>query len=227
MVETTLQEFGGRIAGTLRIGVLPSLGSHWLAPRVADFVKIHPDVNVSVGTFDVDFSNAHKDPVTWDPSESDLVITWGKGGWRSLTYQKLAAEILVPVCSPKFLQDYTVNGQFDIWDVTRLGHKTRPDMWKTYSANIGTAKSIRMPKPGLVFDHFFMLLEAARAGAGVTLLPSLIVSSDLSENRLVKCAETVKSDAFYAIVASDSAWRRPIVSAFANWIKAQDTEPMI
>ena len=51
---------------------------------------------------DADFADAHKDPVNWDPSTVDVVLTWGRGGWRSLSVRRLAKERMAPVCSPGF-----------------------------------------------------------------------------------------------------------------------------
>src|SRR5690606_37312204 len=35
------------LRGTLRVGVPPAFGAHYLAPAVAEFTAIHPQVNVS------------------------------------------------------------------------------------------------------------------------------------------------------------------------------------
>lgn len=218
MTETMLDELGGQLSGSLRIGTLPSLGSQWLAPRIGEFVALHPNVKVSVGTFDVDFSSALKDPVTWDPSDFDLVITWGNGGWRKLQFRKLADEQLLPVCSPAFLNAHPVSSAGDLFGVPRLGHKTRPDTWKTYCEFKGLPITQNLGQPGLEFDHFFMLIQAAYSGAGVALLPSIVVAQDLAEGKLVQCAEGCQSGSFYATVASASALERPIVSAFLRWL---------
>lgn len=207
LIEAVRHDLGDTARGLVRIGVLPSLGSCWLAPRLADFQHRHPDIALNVTTIDADFRDGHKDPVTWDPSAIDLAITRGHGGWRTLEAVKIADEAMVPVRAPR--SKATV----------RLVHSTRTGAWADYDGG-STVTGERAPAT-LSFEHFYMLIEAARAGAGIALLPDLFVSADLTSGRLEACGPARPSGARYYLLGSTRAIHRPAVSAFIRWAGAK------
>ena len=223
LVENTRRELGGPVSGAIRVGVLPSLGGLWLAPRLASFTARFPSVTISVKTIDADFGDAHKDPVNWDPSMIDVALTWGHGGWRPLDVRIFAKEQMVPLCSPAFMQKHAINQAEDIWRCPRLLHTTRADAWKAYADSLHFDMPA-VPQTGqtqLEFEHFFMIIEAARAGAGVALLPEILVRNDVRDGRLIALAPAWNTGAAYAAVASTAAFSRPAVSALVDWIVAE------
>jgi len=221
LIERMRADLRGSIAGSVRVGALPSIGGLWLAPRIPGFLTAHPAVAVSMVIIDADFADAHKDPVNWDPSTVDVVLTWGRGGWRSLSVRRLAKETMTPVCSPAFPEAYGLHQPANIWRSPRLAHTTRADAWRAYAQATGVEIPGDVPPMRLELEHFFMLLEAARAGAGLALLPDLFVAADLASGRLVAPAPTWATGAVYAAVASPSALTRPVVAAFVDWLGEQ------
>ncbi len=220
IVDETCQSFGNPLAGKIRVGVLPSFGSVLLAPKISAFTKDHPGISVSVSTIDVDFSQAHKDPVTWDPSNLDVVITWGRGGWKSLEHRVLVHEEMIPVCTPEYLSQHLLNNPQDMWAHSRLIHGTRSDAWAGYatSLNLPTNRKLDAGHSGLEFEHFFMILEAVRAHAGFALIPSILAQADIASGRLVQCAKSWKTGNFYAVVASIAALEHPVVATIVKWL---------
>ncbi len=221
LVETANLALGNPASGFLRIGTLPSLGSLWLAPRIDSFIEKFPDVSLSITTFDADFSGARKDPVTWDTSSLDVVLTWGRGGWKSLVHKPFSREEMIAVCSPGLLARYPVTTPADLWKAPRLLHKTRPDSWQSCAMHFRLKDLPNDDAVKLEFEHFFMIIEAARCGLGVALLPSILVEADLRSGKLVSCSKPWRTGNFYAVVANESAIARPVVSAFVEWVTAQ------
>jgi len=224
LIERTRRSLGGAVAGSLRVGTLPSIGGLWLTPRLPQFLADHPQVSLSLVTIDADFADAPKDPVNWDPSAVDVVLTWGHGGWRSLTVRRLAVEQMLPVCTADFAARHQVTQPADLRRIPRLGHSTRSDGWRGY------AQALNLPPPPaaipvrLELEHFFMLLEAAKAGAGMALLPEWFAAADLSAGRLVAPLPPWRTGAAYAAVASPAALTRPAVAAFVEWLSRQTGE---
>ncbi len=214
MIERTRLSLGGVVSGSIRVGVLPSIGGLWLAPRLPRFLATQPATTVGVVTIDADFASAHKDPVNWDPSLVDVVLTWGRGGWPMLTVNELSAERMMPVCSPAFAEAHSS----DLWELPRLAHSSRSDAWRGYAQTTGYRYEDHRQTTRLEFEHFFMILEACRAGAGVALIPDMFVKADLAEGRLVGPWPAWNTGAAYAAVASPSAMARPAVSAFVEWV---------
>lgn len=221
LIERMRGDLGGAIAGSIRIGALPSIGSLWLAPRLPGFLAAHPAVTVSLVMIDADFADAHKDPVNWDPSLVDVVLTWGRGSWRSLSVRHLAKERMTPVCSPAFAETHALQHAANFWQSPRLLHTSRSDAWRAYAQATGTAIPSDAPPVRLELEHFFMLLEAARAGAGLALVPDLFLARELASGRLVAPAPAWATGAVYAAVASPAALARPVVGAFVDWLGEQ------
>ncbi len=221
LIERMRTGLGGSIAGSIRVGALPSIGGLWLAPRLPSFLAAYPAVAVSMVVIDADFADAHKDPVNWDPSTVDVVLTWGRGGWRSLSVRRLAKERMAPVCSPAFADAYGLGQAANVWRAPRLAHTTRADAWRAYARAAGVEIPGDAPPVRLELEHFFMLLEAVRAGAGLALLPELFVAADVASGRLVAPAPAWATGAVYAAVASPAALARPVVAAFVDWLCEQ------
>lgn len=205
LIEAARHDLGREAIGTVRVGVLPSLGSCWLTPRLPDFCEKFPSVSLRIENIDADFREVHKDPVTWDPSILDVVITRGFGGWRSLASAKLANEFMVPVRSQS--ASTTI----------KLGHSSRSGAWKAYTDAV--TMDIDLKPAALVFEHFHMIIEAARSGAGVALVPDIFVSRDLDVGRLAACGPVQSTGASYYAVFSDRSARRPSSAAFIEWLK--------
>lgn len=204
LVETAQYQPDASLSGTLTVGVLPSLASCWLIPRLSAFRAEHPDLQVRIETIDADFRDDHKDPVTWDPSSLDVVVTRGRGGWRSLVATKLFDEVMIAVKS--------VAPDADV----RLGHSTRTGAWQAYIDETGV--QIDLSRPALVFEHYFMVREAARAGNGVGLLPSILVENDLKMGELIGCGPPALSGASYYALSADRSAKRTTTKAFVHWL---------
>ncbi|TQV82206.1 LysR substrate-binding domain-containing protein [Denitrobaculum tricleocarpae] len=216
-IESTRLELSGDLTGSLRIGVLPSLGGLWLAPRLQAFTRLHPGLSVSVSTVDADFSAAHKDPVNWDPSLLDIVLTWGHGGWTPLTAISLFREEMIAVCSPDFKARHGIEITADLWTAPRLAHTTRPNAWDAFAE----ARSVSVTsglQPQLAFDHFYMIREGALAGSGAALLPAFLIADDLAKGTLIQTGPTWPTGAQYAVVGTSTAFARPAAKAFLDWL---------
>ncbi|KAA9001723.1 LysR family transcriptional regulator [Affinibrenneria salicis] len=77
---------------TLRIGLLASFATQWLAPRLALFAAENPHIDIELVP-SVALANvaAH---------EVDLSIRYGRGDWPNVSKHFLMHERLSPVCSP-------------------------------------------------------------------------------------------------------------------------------
>lgn len=72
LASATEQLMEKRVAGTLRVSVIPSFCSHWLVPRLSAFVELYPEVVLRLieDIRTVDFS---RDRV-------DMALRYGRGG---------------------------------------------------------------------------------------------------------------------------------------------------
>lgn len=218
-LEQARAAFGAGPQGAVRVGALPSIGGLWLAPRLPRFLAAEPAISISLVTIGADFSDAPKDPVTWDPSTVDVAITWGRGGWRPLQTRALLAERMAPVCTPAVLDALPSADLAGLAAAQRLGHSSRQDAWTGYFASQRAPAPAHPPRVDL--EHFFMLREAALASAGVTLMPLLFAQDDLAAGRLVAPWPVWTTGGGYAVVGSAAALSRPATAAFVRWLEAE------
>lgn len=221
------------VAGTLRLGTLPTFAAAWLAPRLAGFAARHPAVAIDLSTIGADFADGRKDAVTWDGEAVDAVISWGRGGWRGFAARRLFDERVIPVAAPGLaLPD----------DPARLGregpplirHTTRADLWPDWAGAAGLPPQGFRPSPqgagadGAAgrraeprFEHFFMILAAAVAGLGIALVPEAFARADLAAGRLQRVAPALpalRSGAAYWLITTDALSTHPRIRAFREWI---------
>lgn len=76
----------------VRLSVLPSLSSAWLAPRLAGFCRRHPEIRLAV--------EADRSLARFDDAGPDLGLRYGPGGWAGLTALPLMDEALLPAAAP-------------------------------------------------------------------------------------------------------------------------------
>lgn len=220
LIENSRTSFGSPLSGVIRIGALPSISALWLIPKLASFKQANPDIVLSISTIDADFRDAHKDPVNWDPTRLDLVITWGYGGWRSLVKKPLIAEKLQAVISPSFQKQHNIKTPEDLWLATRLVHTTRQDTWQD-APYFSQENAQRKPHNFIELEHFFMLKEAAIAGVGSAILPELFIEEDVNTNKLIRCGNSWQTGGKYYLVGNQSSFERPVVQHFSEWLIKQ------
>ena len=78
--------------GTLNLAILPAFGMHWLAPRLQDFARTHPEVTVNLST--------RLAPFDFRGSRFDAAIHFGREDWPGADHLPLMPETVVPVCAP-------------------------------------------------------------------------------------------------------------------------------
>ena len=144
---------GGNV---LSIAVLPTLAMRHLVPSLRGFQQQHPDLLVDLISKDgpIDFTREHV----------DVAICYGSGRWSGVEATLLLNEVLGVFCSPAFAKHgASLREPADLPQHHLLIHSTRPDAWAEYLAAFDI--TIREPERAAGFEHFFMVIEAAVAGA--------------------------------------------------------------
>lgn len=187
---------------TLRIGLLASFATLWLAPRLAGFNTRHPHIHVellpSVQLADV------------GGGEVDLAIRYGKGGWPKVRAQRFMGEKLTPVCSPAFKAQGVEKGPL------LMAKSHQPFEWTDWSAHCGIDLA---HYPSLMLHDYNIVVEAAVAGQGIAMGRHHLIERRLKEGALVNAFDTpaFTSDIGYWLVTPD---RPPSHAAeyFSQWL---------
>jgi len=204
-------------SGIVTVSVTPSFAAKWLVPRLDAFRRAYPQFDVRVDATDrrVDFQ---RDGV-------DMAVRYGRGHYPELHKDLLFEEKVLPVCSPKLLEDPTpLRRPEDLKHHTLLHCDWRVDqdaapswgMW-LLAAGIEGIASDRGPR----FSMETLAVQAALEGHGVALAPQAIVQDDLAKGRLIQPFDPslIQDSQFnYYLVCPHDGMDRPRIEAFRNWI---------
>ncbi|WP_166417488.1 LysR family transcriptional regulator [Cochlodiniinecator piscidefendens] len=197
--------------GTLELAILPAFGTHWLAPRLANFMTQSPGVTVNLSTRVV--------PFDFDQERFHAAIHFGTNDWPATDALKLMDERVVPVVSPALLEKHPVNHPKDLLNLPLLHLETRPKAWTRWMAehDIPYQRS-----EGMVFDQFATMARAAVHGVGAALLPDYLIERDLADGQLVVATGTPVTSigAYYLVWPNDTASHPPLI-ALRDWLQRE------
>src|ERR1700737_2780664 len=134
----------------LTVGVGPTFAMRWLIPRLADFRKEEPDIDVRItaggaaAAFGDDWSCG---------------IKLGDGEWPGLVAEPLSAADLLPVCAPRLATSLKLPGDLRGPSLLRVAHS--PDDWPLWLKTSGVP---RVTARGPEFQFYGQALQAAGAG---------------------------------------------------------------
>ncbi|PLZ02943.1 LysR family transcriptional regulator [Burkholderia sp. WAC0059] len=157
----------------LRLHTSPSFATQWLLPRLAGFVRAHPDI-------DLRFS-ASTDYANFEDDDFDLDIVYGEP--KSSPHEKipLAVEGLTPLCAPALAED--IRRPQDLYRHTLIQCDVQLFQWKGWFE----ANDLTPPHHyGLRFDRSSMAIAAAVDGLGVVLESTLLAERELQSGALVR-----------------------------------------
>lgn len=208
-----------REGNVLVISATPGLVAKWLMPRLWRFLHAHPEIDARIAA-SMNLADFGSDGV-------DVAIRLSRGDHPELYVEKLFDDSVLPVCAPRLVEA----GLKSVEDLARftLIHydipmsMRAPPLWADWLAVAG-AQGIDATR-GLrvnVADH---ALDAAVAGAGVSLSFKLIASDDVHTGRLVSPFGPELPLSFgYHFVCSKGHETRPKVRAFREWLFAEMEE---
>ncbi len=206
--NASLSAMTNPLSGILNLAILPTFGTRWLMPRFPSFLKEHPNITVNFVT----------KLTTFDFHEENLqaAIHYGQPDWPDAISTFLMGEEVIPVCSPRFLEENPLSHAGDLARLPLLQLTTRPDAWENWFRSNG----IDPPQePGMAFEQFSIIAQAAVAGLGVALLPNFLIQSELDRKELVVILNMpTKSEAgYYLVTPIDKSGYAPVV-ALREWL---------
>lgn len=207
--------------GRQQIGVttFASFASLWLLPRLQDFQRQHPAVDIRLSATDV-----LADPE--DP-ELDLALRYCHADEAPPGSTLLFGEVLTPVTSP------TLRGlstPADLAAHTLLeedDHRPSAEYlsWRHWLAL--KAPPRLEPRGWLYLNYTYQQIQAALASQGVALARVALVSESLARGELVEpfgAAGRVRSPFAYWLVRWQGRRERPELAAFEAWLLEQAAE---
>jgi len=196
----------------LNISMLSTFAMRWFIPRLADFQKRHPKIEIRIST-----SVALVD---FDREDMDCAIRSGNGKWPGLHAVYLFAESFTPVCNPETAA--LLKHPRDLATQTLLHARLRPDDWTVWlgTAGVGDLE----PEHENTFQTRNFAIQAAVDGIGVAIVDPSLVSGELKEGRLVMpFSQTLANESAYYFVYPERSASLPRIQLFKSWLLQQIT----
>ena len=186
-----------------------AIARHWLLPRLGEFHRLHPDIDLWLFTSDEEPDMAEQ--------TVDLALRWDLGPQAECRHQRMLADLLLPVATATVLSRPAE-------ERTTL-HGERALDWHHWTLRGG--EDLHLQTRGLNFSDPGLLLEAASAGLGVALVSELLSRSARQQGQLLPLsARRVKGPQWDLLVHQESEGM-PECRAFCHWLGQQfaDGEP--
>lgn len=200
---------GERRDDCLTVSVAPILASRWLIWRLPRFRAAHPAIRVRI--------DAELGLVEPGRGEVDLCVRVGLGGWSGVRAEKLAPQVIFPVCAPDLAAHIRDHADLEKVPIIR---ETKPNFgWPDWLGPEGRAEVV--PGDGPLFSDAQLCLDAAISGEGVFLTFESLAQDPLALGRLAEPfgGRHATRNAYW-IVTPEGPLRRP-VRAFADWLRRE------
>lgn len=193
-----------RRRGQLRISTVATFASQWLIPRLPDWQRQHPDVELAISTTTRTIDLAIED--------FDCAIRHGLGRWEGLTASKLFHETLLPVAHPN------IASLSDASTIIRARSRFRDwNRWWRASNKTGS-----LPDHSMVVDNRAQAMDAVLAGAGIAMMDHAYAAPHIAAGRLRSLGATVLlPEAFYLVSPHAMTPRSATIKQFESWLAAQ------
>ena len=187
----------------LRVGLLASFATLWLAPRLAGFLKRYPHIQVELLPA-IQLANVAA-------AEVDLAIRYGKGDWPDVQTTRLMDEVISPVCSPAFKASQLRGGSL------LMATSHRPFEWTDWSAHYQVDLASH---PRVMLHDYNIVVEAAVAGQGIAMGRHRLIERKLQDGSLVEAFDwpPYRSDIGYWLIAPQGP-ASEAVTCFSEWLK--------
>lgn len=192
----------------IHLGILPTFASRFLIPLLPNLYELHPEIRIKLTTElgEIDFSQ----------QPYDLVISFNELVQDGVTTFDIIDETLIAVASPQLVsRDYLPLNMME--KTPLLTFLARPNLWNDWFA--GANRTAPTPKPGLMFENFQMLIQAAIAGLGIALIPEFMILPDLKAGRLIQIhSRSIRSKSRYFMAIPNEKMQDEKIIKFRQWL---------
>ncbi len=204
----------------LKVTADAHFAAKWLMRRIDGFRAIRPDIELR---FDISYEVRN-----FEVDDVDVGIRFGTGRYPGLASDRLFDNVIIPVCSPKLLQQGPpLREPRDLFNhrLVHIDWSRRGVTWPNWGMWMAAAKVDDFDeRRAVVFSTSSDCIQAAIEGSAVALADFAMVASDLSEGRLVQPFELgvrMAPEFAYHLVYPDAAASDARVLAFRDWIIAE------
>lgn len=198
----------------VRVTSVPSFAVKWLAPRLGHFMALHPKIDVRFSSSD-ELVDLRREPF-------DIAIREVAELPPGVEGVKLFDVLLRPYASPAYVKARREGKGFRWQGADLLYFTGREDYWQQWLKTHDVAP--KATRRAATASHWMLVIEAAKAGQGIALLPDFIVESELQRKELIEVDARSYTHSFKVWLCWPSEDLRRMTAAtraFRDWLLAQ------
>ena len=189
----------------LVVNSTPAFARHWLVPRLGEFHRLHPEVDLRLFT-----SDEVPDMTT---QTIDIAVRDDLSAQAECSFRVLLEDRLYPACHPRLLAAPAS-------ERTTL-HGEREMDWSHWQVQGG--EDIGQRNQGLNFSDPGLLLDAASQGLGIALVSELLASDLRSQEQLVPLSSRQVRGPRWAWLVHRDSEHDPLAQSFCRWLEQRLT----
>lgn len=203
----------------LTISATVAFSHFWLVPRISEFSRQHPEINLRILTQD--------DMPDLERAEMDIAVRFGNGMWPDGRAEALFEDEIFPICSPDFARSAgPIRTPGELIDHSLISNDTDDPMWTGWNEWL-SAFSVVVPRKtlGLRCSFYTEAIYAALNGHGIALGWKHLVRDLLDQHRLVRLTDAaVKPRGAYFSVVPTRRAPKESVRLFREWLSVASQE---
>ncbi|GGB57160.1 LysR family transcriptional regulator [Roseibium aquae] len=210
-VEEAVDTFRRRGRTELRISTVSTFATRWLIPRLPEFQKIQPDVEIllSASTRMVDLEREHY----------DCAIRLGTGNWQGLDSVLLWQEHLAVAVAPALLAEHAAGGPSVLSRLPLIHSAGRRGDWPLWLSSAGLDHEDAAS--GMVLESRDLAIQAAIAGMGAIAVDKRFLTKEVNAGHLLLPDwPVVELETGYWFVRSPARPLSRPVGAFRDWLQS-------
>lgn len=200
----------------VRVTSVPSLAARWLAPRLGHFMAEHPKVDLRLSASD--------ELIKLNTEPFDVAIRETTQPPADLQSVPIFDVVMRPYAAPDYVRSRCKGkGKGFDWTGAALLHGDgRQDSWNQWcKLNDVNLKSTRRAAST---SHWMLVIEAAKAGRGVALLPHFVVQTEIERGELILADDRSYDTGVKVWLCwpnEDTRRTSPAMRQFIDWTLAQ------
>jgi len=202
--------------GVLRLSVEPAFAAAVLVPRLNQFHRLHPEIDVTI--------DADTRLVEFRSHEAELAIRHSEkaSSWPRTQSKRLFDVLLTPVMVPSLLAEgLPLETPADLSRHTLL-HEASRDGWARWFQHAGLPHLAVQRGP--IYPDAALVMQAAKLGHGVALGDRRMERVELESGAFVRPFDIEAPYGSYFLVAPSFARLKRPAKAFVEWLSAVTEE---
>lgn len=201
----------------LRVSAVPIFATHFLLPRLGQFLALHPEIELQV--------EASMRMADMEAGLVDVALRYGDGHWDDVASERVMDLAAVPLASPALVKRLRLRTPADIVRAPLIRVSPFGASWPDWAAGAGLDPRDFAPRrgaaKGVQVDSMGAALRAAAHGLGVALAFDQLVESEIKSGALVRLGPPVAQPGQIWFVCRSKERSLPAIRALRRWLLAE------